>query len=61
MATVLRIVPAKDSGVSGRSKRDVSGDREGNEIRERSEAAMEDAELDGCDVILRFRDLARTE
>jgi len=61
MATVLRIVPAKDSGVSGRSNRDVSGDRDGNEISERSEVAMEDAELDGCDVILRLRDFARTE
>lgn len=65
IARVLRIVPAKESGDSARPKRGVSGDSDGKEMSERSEAAIDDAELDGCEGILRFLDgfldFARTE
>jgi hypothetical protein len=33
-----------------RSSRGESGEKEGNEVNDLSEGAMEDAELDGCDV-----------
>ena len=34
----------------GRSSRGDSGEKEGNEVRDLSEGAMEEAELDGYDV-----------
>lgn len=39
-------------GVSGGLSRGDSGEKEGNEVRDLSEAAIEEAELDGCDVNL---------
>ena len=51
---------ASRSGVRGRPNDGEPGEKEGKEVRDLSEAAMEEAELDGCEVIFALDlDLAR--
>lgn len=47
-------------GVSGRWSEGDSGEKEGNDVRDLSDAAMDEAELDGCEAMRALLLLART-
>lgn len=49
-----------ETGVSRRRSRGDSGEKEGKEVKDLSEAAMEEAELEGWEVILPLLLVART-
>lgn len=51
-ALSLTVMGEGEVGVSGRLSRGDSGEKEGNEVRDLSEAAMDEAELEGCEVNL---------
>lgn len=54
------VAAASRSGVRGRPNDGEPGENEGNDVSDLSDAAMEEAELDGWEVIFaRDRDLAR--
>lgn len=62
LAPSLTLIGVGEVGVSGRLSRgdSSSGEKEGNEVKDLSEAAMDEAELEGCDVNLALLLLART-
>lgn len=61
VVVVVAVVTGEgEVGVPRRSSRGDSGEKEGKEVKDLSDGAMEDAELDGCEVSLALLLLART-